>query len=233
MDQHYGAEATQWLNAVRGSMPWIVNTSTAFLHIPKNAGSAIEDAARREGIPWARWVDWAPFLCNGSPRTRRGCNTTRSHTPMCVFSVGQRACPCFHTPIDTLENDGPYRGKHVFCVVREPHDRMVSQYTWLVQHPSRLARLPQNQRSASSALRYTARGLNEYLQLQLSKYEVVWEPQREGFFEDSNLRLSTAHVTCSHTLYSHAVLLTPSVRNAKPSSRTTVRSCRCIRATDA
>ena len=133
----------------------------AFLHIPKNAGSAIEDAARKLGVFWGRWA-------------------VRNHTRV---HVGD-GCPYYHLPIDALPEPHAYQGRAVFCVIRSPFARAVSQYGWLHymqaydSAPSRKPhqrrrhsmQLPPDQQSFSSRKRCTVLGLNEYLRQELSSY---------------------------------------------------------------
>jgi hypothetical protein len=76
----------------------------------------------------------------------------------------------------------PYERKEVFCIVRNPFDRLISQYSWLnSMHLSDLKleknkrfhdnQLPENQRAGTSALRCSPRGFNDYLRRVLSEYE--------------------------------------------------------------
>ena len=113
----------------------------AFLHIPKNAGSSIEVAAEKLGLHWGRWAAWKHL---------------RQHVP--AFTE----CLDYHIPIDALLRPNPYEGKEVFCVVRNPFDRLISQYSWLnSMHLSDLLlpkekrihdnQLPANQRPGTSA----------------------------------------------------------------------------------
>lgn len=67
-----------------------------FLHIPKNAGSTIENLGRKNNIFWGQFN-----------------NTKNAAEPS--------SCSLWHNP--TREFDTP-----TFCVVRDPFDRMLSEY---------------------------------------------------------------------------------------------------------
>ena len=142
----------------------------AFLHIPKNAGSAIEDAARRFDLSWGRWADWnrSQYLSEQPPEQP---------------SYGTAGCPLYHRPIDALRVPHPYQGRAVFCVIRSPFARAVSQYRWLNdmferdssrrstrQGPVHILQLPRDQQSRLSWKRCTALGLNDYLRQELTAY---------------------------------------------------------------
>lgn len=64
-----------------------------FLHIPKNAGSSIEYAAKSKGIKWGKF-----------DKTLKGNKARRWHTPQTI------------------------KGYDMFCVVRNPWDRIISQF---------------------------------------------------------------------------------------------------------
>lgn len=83
-----------------------------FLHIPKNAGTAIEDAAYAQGISWGRYMDF------------KSC------------SLGSEACVAsWHTPPRLLQGISMYTNSTVFCVVRDPYLRAISEYQYFAAHP--------------------------------------------------------------------------------------------------
>ena len=84
-----------------------------FVHIAKNAGTTIEDVAwKYHGIKWGRRAKYA--------------------TSSAPLATGN--CPSWHLP--PRLNPGTYRGKTVFCVVRDPRSRLLSEFLWR-QHNSR------------------------------------------------------------------------------------------------
>lgn len=83
-----------------------------FLHIPKNAGNAIEDAAHDVNIPWGKNMDfkteeWDSWVVN-------------TH------------CSQWHIPPRYISkpNVYSYPKLEVFCVVRHPYARAVSEFRW-------------------------------------------------------------------------------------------------------
>ena len=73
-----------------------------FVHIPKTGGTTIEEEAyRKHGILWGR---------------RALQSSNRTH------------CSPWHAPPSL--NPGYYSGRRVFCVVRHPLDRLISEYRW-------------------------------------------------------------------------------------------------------
>jgi hypothetical protein len=80
-----------------------------FVHIPKNAGSTIEDLAFGSGVKWGR--HFQPH-----PNTLPDGNT----------------CSGWHTPPAYLPYPNPYEGAEVFCVTRDPTDRLLSEYRYLL-----------------------------------------------------------------------------------------------------
>jgi len=93
--------------------------SLKFLHIPKNAGSSVEAWGKEIGQAWG--FVWTP----------------------CMVKVGGSYCPVPHVPPSMLEsllaNDrtlrahltDPYvNSENVFCVKRNPYDKLISEYGW-------------------------------------------------------------------------------------------------------
>ena len=77
-----------------------------FIHIPKNAGTTIENIAQENGVRWGRFnPDDRKFVTEG--------NCTYWHIPPKYYKAGSK-----------YEND------ETFCVIRNPYDRMVSEYAY-------------------------------------------------------------------------------------------------------
>mmetsp|Transcript_41622 Transcript_41622/g.114763 ORF Transcript_41622/g.114763 Transcript_41622/m.114763 type:complete len:428 (+) Transcript_41622:107-1390(+) len=87
-------------------------TEMQFLHIPKNAGSAIEEAGALAGIKWGVHMDFTRV------RMRDGF-----------------LCHWYHIPPDLLKEHrnmtNPYDSP-AFCVVRNPYARALSEYRYLL-----------------------------------------------------------------------------------------------------
>lgn len=86
--------------------------SVIFLHIPKNAGTAIEDSGWAAGIRWGKHWAW------GSVQMPDG-----------------YWCNKYHVPPAYLPDPELYMNTSVFCVSRHPFDRMVSEYKYLATVP--------------------------------------------------------------------------------------------------
>jgi len=83
-----------------------------FLHIPKNGGTTIEDLAKSHGINWGRYMDFSQ--CD----------------------MGANECSAnWHEPPAVLSGINMYTDTKVFCVVRHPFTRAVSEYKYVVKHP--------------------------------------------------------------------------------------------------
>lgn len=85
--------------------------SLVFLHIPKNAGTSIESIAKMHAMFW------------GANRIR-----ARNALEKQTLPDGEK-CSSWHVP-PYLFKGAMYKNSEVFCVVREPHDRIVSEYRW-------------------------------------------------------------------------------------------------------
>jgi len=97
----------------------------AFVHIPKTGGRAIESAAKAASVHWGQeyWKDW------------------RSDVGM---SERGHRCSAWHVPPAYLHPAcSPYVASDVFCVVREPVHRAVSEFRyhvdwWLVNRNTQI-----------------------------------------------------------------------------------------------
>lgn len=85
--------------------------SLVFLHIPKNAGTSIESIAKMHSMFW------------GANRIR-----SRNAIERQTMPDGEK-CSAWHVP-PYLFKGSMYKNSEIFCVVREPHDRIVSEYRW-------------------------------------------------------------------------------------------------------
>lgn len=115
-----------------------------FLHIPKNAGTSIEDAGFASGIEWGRYMSF------------KGCD------------LGFNDCEAsWHQPPARVLGSNMYTDARVFCVVRHPYSRAVSEYQYLVANPEyrrQLAGIIEEEGCSAT-------GLNEALKLALTSYQ--------------------------------------------------------------
>lgn len=87
-----------------------------FVHIPKNAGSAVENAALVKGIRWGR--------------THRYFNASAS-----CWTQNCKGCSLWHMPPHRLPKPNPYTlAKETFCITRHPYDRVLSEYKFRLQY---------------------------------------------------------------------------------------------------
>ena len=97
------------------------NRKLEFLHIPKNAGTTIEAAAGKVGITWGVCHFKQMSYCPGFNATK----VPKNHN--------EPPEPVWHYPIQYLNlftEENPYKGSGIdlFTVVRNPYDRMISEY---------------------------------------------------------------------------------------------------------
>lgn len=90
----------------------VADQKLVFLHIPKNAGSAVEEAGIVAGIRWGKHMDFV------------GCDLGANDC-----SVG------WHQPPALLYGINMYTQSTVFCVVRDPIHRAISEYRYIVANP--------------------------------------------------------------------------------------------------
>lgn len=102
-----------------------------FMHIPKNAGTTIENLGEAHGVAWGRF----DTLAGANPG-------------LDVFDgrSGETFCTEWHTPPDQLPSPNPYTdpSSEVFCVTRDPWERMVSEYVYQVGQKHRFRSDPIN-----------------------------------------------------------------------------------------
>jgi len=99
-----------------------------FVHITKTAGSAVEEAAARSGVKWG--------VCHYKRVNKFG--------PSCMYKDWEVSRPAYnrsaipfhfkgtlgepwHTPPHWFRQN-PYKNAKTFCIVRNPYDRIVSEY---------------------------------------------------------------------------------------------------------
>lgn len=118
-----------------------------FVHIPKAAGTAIEDAAARNGTMWGAKLMW-----------HEECNNLRS----------VEYCSPWHLPPAWLRQPNFYVEAETFCVVRDPVERAVSQYSYILANKKHAA----GYYALAKQHGCSAAGLNAYLNRALRSFAI-------------------------------------------------------------
>jgi hypothetical protein len=110
----------------------IENFDLKFVHIPKNAGTSIENSALKNNITWGfrDWSkkdnnklienSWKSFKKRGNWINRSTNNTYKD----------KKGCYPWHNTPDELGRDIYKKDDELFCVVRNPYDKIVSAYKY-------------------------------------------------------------------------------------------------------
>ncbi|GKY91184.1 hypothetical protein MPSEU_000091100 [Mayamaea pseudoterrestris] len=97
-----------------------LDRSLKFFHIPKTAGTATENAAGAHHIPWGS--------CLFRHTPKRDVCRYPENTMDWPTHVGYWHLPRFLFPACNID---PYQNAETFAVVREPYDRMVSEFYYI------------------------------------------------------------------------------------------------------
>ena len=90
-----------------------------FFHIPKTAGTAVEEAAAKQSIPWGS--------CRFYHKPKRDiCPYPKG--PDWPKHVGYWHLPAYLFP---LVGSNPYQSTDLFAIVRDPYERMVSEFYYI------------------------------------------------------------------------------------------------------
>jgi len=81
-----------------------------FIHIPKNAGTTIENIADSQNVKWGRF----------KPEHEEH-KSINEFTPNCTY---------WHLPPKHFNRNSLYKKDETFCVLRNPYERMVSEYKY-------------------------------------------------------------------------------------------------------
>ena len=110
-----------------------------FVHIPKTGGTAIESEAARHNVTWS--------ICHfGIPQNILIISLNETVCPKDSLKYGwpgmkkYSGCPWWHVPPQYFElyEVNPYAGADLFCVVRNPYDRLISEYFYTGTYISKL-----------------------------------------------------------------------------------------------
>lgn len=138
------------------------------MHIPKTAGTAVEQAAHSAGISWGSFL--LPGRTFLSGRNHPGLRGSKIHAEAnnYQYRTGKWWCSTYHTPPRYLADARPYQLSDVFCVTRHPYDRAVSEYSYLLSRPwGKSIREPELYRFPACS----AKGLNHFLQSKVLQYQ--------------------------------------------------------------
>ena len=125
-----------------------------FFHIPKTAGTAIENAAGEQHINWGSCMFYHKpkrDVCNYPGKQLWPMRVGWWHVPMQAFPLG---------------GSDPYQDHEVFAVVRDPYDRMVSEFYYICTLKVKDWRPDQCDRSRLFEADYMNQWLSDKLQAQ-------------------------------------------------------------------
>lgn len=106
-----------------------------FVHIPKTGGTAIESEAARRGVTWS--------ICHFAfPQVAEMISLNETICPkgslkhMWPKVQKYHACPWWHIPPQyfELQAHNPYEGADLFAIVRNPYERVISEYYYVGTH---------------------------------------------------------------------------------------------------
>ena len=140
-----------------------------FIHIPKNAGTTIENIANEEGIKWGRF----------KPKFRE------------TLTDKSNGCAYWHTPPRNFDKKtSPYATDETFCVIRDPVERLISEYKYRFRDGH-----------DSAGVYFTPYSLNKWIELVIKedfhlsgKMNCHHLPQSQYVFDENGVR------TCDNIL---------------------------------
>mgnify|MGYP006086721511 CR=1 FL=1 len=91
---------------LRQTRPNSIEKFMEFIHIPKNAGTAIENVAKEKGVRWGRF----------KPEHRE--------------FMDENICNYWHIPPKRFKEGNFYQRDDSFCVIRNPFSRIISEYAY-------------------------------------------------------------------------------------------------------
>lgn len=152
-----------------------------FIHIPKTGGTTIENVAKENGVHWGRFKHNKLQDARLDPPPKQVC----TDTPY-IWHVAPRH----------LNADNPYSKHDTFCVIRDPLERMVSEYNWLwdSKHKNNKTTVDENEY-------FTANKLNDWIKYHIDHQSHLTggegchhQPQYNYVYDDNG------NITCDYPL---------------------------------
>ena len=139
-----------------------------FVHIPKTGGTIIESIAAKAGIRWS--------ICHFSPpRTAAEISENNTLCPgvgpwTLLYGIPIHTCPHWHLPPQYFElpifPNNPYQNAKLFCVVRNPYDRIISEFFYVWQYVTSSTRTT----NTTKTMNVTASDLNAWISKHIKSY---------------------------------------------------------------
>lgn len=135
-----------------------------FIHIPKTGGTAAEVVAASHNVSWGA-CHWLPAVEAANGKCPRRDKREHFHHPDWLFSSWHVPIQYYNTPQHPNLFQW-YRNASLFAIVRNPYDRMVSEWNY--------ARIPKDMD------RNNATAMNEYLSLAISSLQSDYKWWKRG-----------------------------------------------------
>lgn len=100
---------------VRKSIKQNIEHFLEFIHIPKNAGTTIENIADKSNIKWGRFKPEHSKYSSANSKLKN-------------------KCKYWHLPPKEFNENSIYKTNPTFCVLRNPYERVVSEYKYRNQN---------------------------------------------------------------------------------------------------
>ena len=107
------------------------NYKLKFVHIPKTAGTSIENIALKHNIKWGA-NEWGKKDKNRKliEREKLGLSNYPWIHLKSNYSISNNKCSPWHIPPSKMGRNIYKENNKLFCVVRNPYNKIVSEYNW-------------------------------------------------------------------------------------------------------
>jgi len=179
-----------------------------FIHIPKNAGTAIETAAKAVGVNWGHYHPTSNPACDFDPLWAiQNYPETHGGEYTCAFADGAFCSWNHMRPYDHPTPYNPFVNSDTFCVIRNPYERVVSEYKWGADRWWRIQGIGQSLHNQTNPLLFTSgscapQELNAWVQ-----HAMRLPPEQRHFSANCHLLPETeyiwdskGHQWCNHIL---------------------------------